>query len=1182
MATPAKKKDNVLSAIAKINAIQTVALHTNLISTNNLSKQTIINKACEDAKVRLKNLTNGNDTSIVDKIVYDVSTILVKAIRNDDLDYENEENKLKLQAAVADIDTMIAINDENEATIALKEKDILTLQATEARLTKELEKMTKKHAQADAELTTALSYNEFFIAHIEELNKKQTAQTAEIAVLTQERNDALDKIRKLDAQILKLIEKKKKAVDTIDQYKGSIATLNLLNTKLNDVNTKNTEQLERLQTRLQEQLDLKQGEEIAKHLAEITKLNQEIEELKINQLTNENAQIEKLNKNISFANDVNRIHKNSITTQYARIEQLEKEVINKQAEIASVKAELEQRLNDVENERDQLRTILEQITAENKDMIQLAENAATIIQRLTQENAALQQENAELTIANKALRNLNNSVNTQFSGMRAELSNPDVIALFGKYRIDPINGKYNIKNYVNLLINISAENEQLTGHIDGIWRQYADTTKKLDEQNSTTLNKLEQINDVLASQTNQIESNYQNLINILNVLFSKDGEGSTLLFTIQQAANSGNLKRMINNYTTHIQPMIDTINQEINKMLKNTKNACNKHIQDVIDILPENSGLGLIITTPTHSLKSFLKKLLDQDVIDYTNNMNEFITLRLNFIESNTFKGLSEYNQEKVTNLITKIEDTCIREISKLREYINVETLKILQKYIQSSGVTTFIDDLQQLNLQFSITDGFTRCIKYYTDIKKIYDNVVRFIETDDKSFDVTQNDRQMINDVMEKLKQAGKAIPNATILSVKMFIRAMYKSAFEIARNQMISAPVEHSTVYTFKDVGIPNFTIQDNPPITPEQITEFENLLPFHQLFYTWLFSVKTTDKYINHFIQDFFKNLVNKTATSNLFKNNIVSLYLNNKYDEITMYNMIMSYHKNDAKTRINISKNSKEPLANSFNDMMYLLISKQEFLLYLKLYLISQLLISKHRPINKSAYEKALPDTEITININKLSNYNENIWSVSKEFFYMFNDFVYKIFYLTRFSVPNAYNINITIDDRSGIDALIYALENYSESVTAEIIRNNKPLPLFNYIGTINDMFDKITEKQDVKGGAYGGNENNITNSAIVAAGLSIGTILYYGFSGLIIFILIMVIYYLCSKIYKSQISRDVENTSGFHSNDPFGYSGGVLLHDIYKPLNYSGDYMRDYQEGMSSYYSYPQIGPAIYT
>ena len=62
---------------------------------------------------------------------------------------------------------------------------------------------------------------------------------------------------------------------------------------------------------------------------------------------------------------------------------------------------------------------------------------------------------------------------------------------------------------------------------------------------------------------------------------------------------------------------------------------------------------------------------------------------------------------------------------------------------------------------------------------------------------------------------------------------------------------------------------------------------------------------------------------------------------------------------------------------------------------------------------------------------------------------------------------------------------------------------------------------------------GGNENP-TNSAIIAAGLSIGPILYYGFSGLIIFVLILVIYYLFRSIYTTQFT-DAEPMTNYNVN-----------------------------------------------
>ena len=1214
MTTPVKKKDNVLSAIAKINAIQTVALHTDLIARDNLSRRPIINAACEDAKSRLKNLTNKDDIT-VDKIVYDVSTMLVKAIRNDDLDYENEENKLKLQAAVADIDTMIAINDENEATIALKDTEIKTLQTTKQRLTQDLIEMKKKYDETNKILVNSLADNKTFIDYIFTLEKKQKLQEAEIATLTQERNDALDKIQKLDVQILKLIAKKKKAENKIDQCKVSIDNLNSLNTELSDVNTKNTEQLLSLQAELKNQLDLDQSNVISDHLRTIIDLNQEIKILKINQLTNEKARIAQLEGELSESDAVNAIYLESANRRTTVIELLQKEVIRIQTEIDNVKKELDQRLKNAETERGNLYEVLETLKYEFNELSKLERDLSTRHGRLTQENTALLQQNKELTAINVSLHTLSQNINAQMGTMKKDLLNPEIIELFGKYGIpQDKNGKYGIKNYVDLLLNIAAENKTVTRVIDRLWRQYAGKTQQLDKHQSENISKLDQISTLLASQSNQIESNYQNLINILNVLFSKDGEGSTLLFTIQQAANSGNLKRMIGNYTTHIQPMITTINNKIDEIFKITKDNCNDYIQNVINILPGNSGWGIVITTATHTLKTFLKDLINQDVVKYDEMLNELSRLLMSFYETTIFNNLDDTNKVIIQKIVSNIQDAYIKNVSELIEYLNTKTLLILQKYIQSNGVTEYIDrlnQLNQLNLQFSTRDQFGKCIKYYSDIKKIYDDVVQFIESDDKSFDVTQNDRQMINEVMKQIEQSGKATPNSTDLSVKMFIRAMYKSAFELAKDGLILEPIENSTVYTFKDITKPTITISDAlPQITLEQNAEFDNLSPFAKLFYTWLFVTNFNIQKTNGFIQTFLQNLVSNASTNvplvntilEKYKNEIVHVYLNNKYNNKynnnDMYDMMITYHKKTIELPLYANQLTNVP--NPTADMLYLLISKQEFLLYLKLYLISQLILSNNRPINKQSQNVILPNTDLTDKINKLHRHDQQIWVMSKEFFSMFNDFIYKIFYLTRYDIPNTYNINITTDDISGIESLKDVLENYNESVTAEVIRvnlnNNKPLPLFNYIGVINDIFNKMTNlDRGVKGGAYAnsyGGDENITNSAIVAAGLSIGTILYYGFSGLIIFIVIMVIYYLCSKIYTNQISRnDEEYTSGFNGADPFGYSGGVLLNDIYKPLNYSEDYLREnsaetssipYQEGMSSYYSYPQIGPAIYT
>ena len=90
-----------------------------------------------------------------------------------------------------------------------------------------------------------------------------------------------------------------------------------------------------------------------------------------------------------------------------------------------------------------------------------------------------------------------------------------------------------------------------------------------------------------------------------------------------------------------------------------------------------------------------------------------------------------------------------------------------------------------------------------------------------------------------------------------------------------------------------------------------------------------------------------------------------------------------------------------------------------------------------------------------------------------------------------------------------------------------------------INTVKDFLtfalNNLRAKNPVKGSKInisGGNENP-TNSAVIAAGLSIGPILYYGFSGLIIFVLILVIYYLFRSIYTTQF-MDAEPMTNYNT------------------------------------------------
>ncbi|XP_054247011.1 myosin-11 isoform X1 [Indicator indicator] len=460
----------------------------------------------------------------------------IKKMEDDILIMEDQNNKLTkerklLEERISDLTTNLAEEEEKAKNLTkLKTKHESMISELEVRLKKEeksrqeLEKLKRKLEGESGDLHEQIAELQAQIAELKaQLAKKEEELQAALARLedeTSQKNNALKKIRELEAHISDLqedLESEKAARNKAEKQKRDLGEeLEALKTELEDTLDTTATQQELRAKREQEVTVLKKAleEETRTHEAQVQEMRQKhtqaVEELteQLEQFKRAKANLDKnkqtLEKeNADLANEVRSLNqaKQDVEHKKKKLEVQLQELQSKYTDGERVRTELNEKVHKLQVEVENVTTLLNE--AESKT-IKLTKDVATLGSQLQDTQELLQEETRQKLNMSTKLRQLEDEKNSLQEQLDEEVeAKQNMERHISTLTIQLSDSKKKLQEYSITVETLEEGKKKLQKEIESLTQQFEEKAASYDKLEKTKNRLQQELDDLVVDLDNQ-------------------------------------------------------------------------------------------------------------------------------------------------------------------------------------------------------------------------------------------------------------------------------------------------------------------------------------------------------------------------------------------------------------------------------------------------------------------------------------------------------------------------------------------------------------------------------------------------------------------------------------------------------------------------------------------------------